>query len=646
MPMGGYNSQVAPGGTPAYAGATAEQFGAGLGVALENVGEAVDRLKERHQQDQAASAGLQFAKDSGDIDTIAQQQRDSNPNPGAAGHTDAVIGELDKRAQASLGQITDRRVRQVYEQQYAELRTRVHGREDAWESGQRIDRQVSDFDQAGTQLANNQATAPTADGFAEGLTAIDRQAHLQIPNADLANKAALEQKRKLATAWGNAMVRTDRPTLSAVLDKGLLNPYLEPKDIESLRSGIQVEDRHDAAEARAKAAQAEAQTRESLTNFGHRIELGDQPSDAEFAQMEKAATTLPDQGGKLFDVQAWHSQVQINRETRDWTPAQFNLELNNLRAKGDKRTTAENIQLKQLETIAPSRVSAFNSDPQGWAANSGAPAPGLDHPQELVAWARSLRKSAGLGYTPYLSEAQAQPLKERIASGGPAGVVEVAGELRNTFQDAGVAGEIARQWGNKDLELLVGLQTSTAAMVARGASVISRNPKLVSDPDNADTFNRVFDDVAGAIPADLRTPVFNAAKRIWAAKADEVHADGPSDSGFRSAISAAMGRAGGAGGLGEFRGKRLWLAPGMAQGDFETRLARANIHELDQAAGGSPPFYTGTNGKPTTAIDFRAHPETRLETVAPGVYRLLDARGHAFVDKAGKPWLLDTGKLP
>lgn len=654
-----YRASVSPGGSPVYSGANADAFGAGVGRAITGIGEGIDRIKQINRENEASQAGVEMAQLTGDLDVYAQQQRDQAA-PGGEGHTEAVLKQIDASTETALGQIKDERVRMAYKGRYAEFRGRVIARETSWQSAARIDHLVSGIDKTGTIYANQQATAPTPEGLDLALGNVDTQVGLLDTSEDLKDKLAREQKRKIVVAWGNAMVDKDHAALEPVIASGVLNPYLEPEDIERLRSGVLIEGRRQEAAVKAQHAADEADAREKISLFNKRIEAGDMPDDAEFSQYSALAKTFGLEGQE-FDVGVRHSEVIVNRETRDWTPVQFDQAINNLRAKGDKLSTAENVQLAQLEKIRGARVQDFVDNPQGYAARIGKPAPVLDwqSPSQSavdarVTWARSIARSAGLPNPPYLSGEEMRPLRER-ADQGAAGKLDVSQQLRERF-GAGVGAEIARQLepDDKAMQLMVGLPDVTAKRYGLGIQARARNPKLFNRGDALE----IFQDYAGAIPPALRTPVFEAASNIASAIVDQ-KGGGEFDKGaFRDAVNWATGatsRAGTdfTGGIGDWKGNKIWLPPRVSMATFNTKIARATGAQIVGAAvneRGEPTNmaarYMGVDGKPGRNLEPNEWKQLQFETVSPGVYRVRGPIGGVLVDSKGRPWMFDARRLP
>jgi hypothetical protein len=661
-----YQSQLGVSGGPVLSGADPEAFGAAVGRGLEQAGETIDRsihlLREKNRDSEAAAAGVALAQASTSIDNQATDARDA-AEPGAAGHTETIVKSIDDVTAQNLGSIKDPHIRAAFAERYAELKDRVGTREYGWEATQRVGKLVTDVDQQGTQYANAQASSPNVGSFVQSLHDVATTVGALTMPGDMKEKITREQQRKIAVAFANSLQDKDPHSLIETLDKGTLNAYLEPEDIRTLRSGGDVEIRRLEAAARQKRSQEEADARERISVLGKRIGAGDYSiSDNEF---KAAADDAKKYGleGPGFDLADWKDKRDVVRETRDWTPGQWHSAINELAAKGDKLTTPESVRLNHLRELGGPAVDRFNSDPFAAAANAGNAAPDVDwtNPdpaavQKRVSWARSYAQASGLQNVPYLSNDELKAVRDRVGQ-GPVGQLEVAADLRKSFGVA-VGTEVAKQVDRNDkgLQLMIGLVPQAAELYRKGIDALQRNPKLFAGGEgDADRAREIFNEYAVGIPPELRTPVLNVARGITAAAGDTEHRSSLEGDEFEATFRAAIHRAAGAIGVGDkqtggfvnWMGRRAWLPPTMGQREFQQRLSRAGPNEWKQAAGGSPPYYMGPNGKlvPLSDDQIKRLGSYTLDSVSPGVYQPLGADGHHLVDKNGQVWSFDVRKL-
>jgi hypothetical protein len=550
------------------------------------------------------------------------------------------------------------------QQRYADLRDRVGTREYAWEATARVGKLVNDVDQQGTQYADAQDSQARARARSRSrsMTSRRRSSALALSDDREAKgnpRAAAQDRRRLRQRAGR---QGSRKSLIEILDQGVLNTYLEPEDIKSLRSAADVEIRRLEAAARQKRSQEEADARERIQLIGKRIGAGDYSvSDGEF-QAAAADAKAFKLDGPGFDLADWKDKRDVVRETRDWTPAQWHQEINTLAAKGDKLNTPEGVRLNHLRELGGPAIERFNSDPAAAAANGGNPAPAVDwsNPdpnavQARVSWARSFAQAAGLPNAPYLTNDELKPVREQLGNGA-AGQLEVAAQLRHTF-GVGVGTEVAKQIDRNDktLQLFIGLEPQAAVMVRRGIDALKRNPKLFAGGQGDDERARqVWGEYASGIPAELQGPVYEAAKNITASAGDAVHRaslEGDEfEATFRNSIQRAAGQIGTGnertGGFVNWNGRRAWLPPTMGQNEFQQRISRAAPAAWKQAGAGVP-YYMGPNGKLAPLSDQQLGLLGRytLESVSPGIFRPIGADGRHLVDAHGQPWSFDVRKL-
>lgn len=659
---GGYQSQlgVQPAPLPGMSGSSS--IAQGLEDAGASVDNAIHLIKERDRDEQATSAGLRLAQVSAQMDKYATDAR-ANAAAGAAGHSAMIDAEFDKQANDALGQIRDNKLRRAFQERYAELKGNISGREYGWEAAQRIDKVAADYGDMTDVLSNGQQSNPDAIGLDVSLKTIETTGrHLSV-GADLQDKLIKEGQRKVVLGWANAMQDKNPHALVEALGKGLFNQYLQGTDIDTLRSGGLVEIRRLEAADRAQKSREEAQARETVNTFMHKLPDGYVPSDQETQQISGLIDKyhLED---KAWDLGVWKEQTLVNRETQSWQPEQWHQEINTLEAKGDKRTNAENIRLKLLEAKAPGAIARFNADPYAAAAAAGNPAPALDPAdpasiEHRVTWARAWAKSAGLVNVPYLNNDELKDLRER-ADQGPAGQLQVAAEIRSLVGVNPTASAIARQVdpNNSSLQLMIGLQPVFAQQYKVGADAVKANAvKWGVDQDDPEVLDQVWGQFQGAIPAELQPAVKEAGKAIAVGMAAQ--AGKPSLTGDELAEYYRIGlqRAGGLtgnyyhaatspGGFASWQGNMVWIPSSMTRADFSRRISRADAAQWSHAGGGDP-YYMGGDGKlvKMNAQQIAHLRDYRLETVNPGLYRLVGPDGGHVVTSKGQPFQFDIREL-
>lgn len=657
-----YQAQVGT-GSSSLSGASPEAFGAAVGRSLQYAGDVIEEIKrkerERDADEEATAATVQFARDGEEIDKAAIDAR-TVAEPGGKGHSEAVTKLIEERQAAALGAIKNPKIRNAMTERYANLRERVAGREYGWEAGERVRKLVDDIDTTGTIFANQQASAPDAASMVQSLDDVATSITL-LTGIDEGTKAKAikEQQRKIVGAWGNAMQLKDPATVRDALDKGLLNQYLEPEDINNLRAGALVEIRRQEAATRQKANEAEAAARERVQLLLKKTGDNYVPTEEEWAAAEQDVKTYKLEG-PAWDLGVAKDRGLVNRETRDWTPGQWRANIAALEAKGDKRTAGENIRLKHLSAAAPKAIGRFNSDPHAAAAAAGSPAPDIDGSpasiERRVTWARSYAAASGLQLVPYLNNEELKGYRDR-ASTGTAGQLDVAATLRGTF-GVSIATAISKQIDpdNQAMQLMIQLPPATALDYKVGDEAVKRNAKLFVGEIAAE----LHEDFAAAIPQQMRSAVFEAAKKIAAAELDRAGTAEPKDDEFaaayRRALHRAVGASGNAGGFVRWGEAPIWIPPEMPKDEALRRLSRANAEQIieahsdvDGSGPGGAPYYMGADGRRVKMTPEQAGQlirQGRLETVNPGIYRVVLEDGSHVGNKNGGYWQFNIRKLP
>jgi hypothetical protein len=678
-----YQPQLNPAGDSNFSGAP-EDIGAPIANALEYGGELMDqeihRRKELDRDMQATQAGVALANASEQLDKAAIDARD-NAGPAAAGHTASIEAMIDQTSQQALGQIRDPHIRQAFTKRWADLRNQIGTREYGWEAAKRVDYLTTNVKEATDTYARSQSTNPTLAALPNQLNAIHDTVY-STAGLDDAAKHAIVKEQQAAVVYSYAQGQIDKdPTelvgdpktgTPGILDSADFNQYLDPKQIDALRSSADVEMRRRAAEQRQEEARAKAAAVEQIGLLKKQAASGVVLTDDQIAQ----GTALAKQYGlesDEWDLGVLKDQNDVNRQYRTATPATLHHDLNELQAKvaAGKATAADQVRLKDLTAFAGPAIERFNSDPYAAAAAAGNPAPDLgdlEHPdpakiQARVSWARSFAASSGLVNVPYLSNDEAKIFTDRIKQ-GPAGQLDSSIALRNAFGGT-VAMQIVKQIapGNKDLELMVGLHPRVAELYKRGSAALeAKTVHLGSTSDqqqgqaDQQAMKDLFGAYAEAIPVDMQPALWRAAQNITAGVAAEWGHHEPTGDDLKGTFGQAMQRAGGmlgsagqgsaTGGFVNWEGHYAWLPQTMSRGEFQTRMSRAGKEDWVKAAGGEP-HYMGPDGKlkplSDSQIDQLAH--YRLQTVSPGVYRLIGPDGGHVVTKDGQPFQFDIRNL-
>lgn len=664
-----YRARTNPGGSTAFSGADPNAFGAAAWGAVANAGAEIHQIGEQHRarelQDQNAAAGLEFAKVSAELDQAEIDGR-SNAAPGAAGHTETISKLTDERAAQALGNIKDKRLRATWTARYAELKGNAHSRAYAFERATSTDHMVENVRETTRTLANGQANNPDGHGLQISLeTVATVWDNLQVPDA-VKEKGKRDDQREIASSFGSAMADRDPKSFLGDGKNGgilkLISPYLNPDDIDRLRTRGQAELARLEAKDRQTAAIEEAAYREDLSAFTKRVTvMADYTvKDSEFDDLAAKATKYGDKSA-LIDLANLRDVRNVALETRDYTPTQWASAVGELeKIAPAKRTAAQSLRLKHLQELRGPAESRFKSDPQGWATGAGTPPPSIDwenpsaeQGSARAQWNRGFQLSTGS--TPaLLGPQEISAFKQRVES-GIAGELEVAQTMRGVF---GVAdGKLALQQidkSNPRLALMINLPANSAKDYRLGFEALQRNSKF----DRKELANEYFNEVGSAVPPELRGPVWDAARAIAAAELDRAGNSDPGDddylAAFKRGVHRALGAAGTKGGMVRWIDAPIWIPPDMEKSDALSRLSRADALAImaagvtkDASKPASSPYYMGNDGKPVRfnerAVEMLK--QGKLESTAPGVFRVKLGDGGYVIDKNGQPWQFDIRKL-
>jgi hypothetical protein len=681
---GPYQPQLNPSVGSDFSGAPSGGIGQPIANALEYGGELLDqeihRRRELDRDMQATAAGVALAQASTELDKAAIDARES-AGPGGAGHTQSIDQMIDERSNQALVAIKDPHIRQVFQQRWAALKDQISTREYGWEAATRVDHLATNVKEATDTYARSQSADPTLTALPNQLASIAATIGSTAGLSD-DQKHALVKEQQAAVVYSYAQGQIDKDPTELIGDaktgkKGILespdfNQYLDPKQIDALRNSANVEVRRRDAEQRQQYDREKAAAAQQISLLKKQASSGVVLTDDQLAQGAALAKQF-DLGGDEWDLAVIKDQNDVNRQYRTATPTTLHHDLNELQAKvaAGKATAAEQVRLKNLQEFAEPAIARFNSDPFAAAAAAGDPAPelgDLTQPdpakvQARVTWARAFAQSSGLVNVPYLSNDEAKIFTDRIKQ-GPAGQLDASTTLRNAFGGS-VAMQIVKQIapGNKDLELMVGLHPRVAELYKRGSAALeAKTVHLGSTADqqtgqaDQQAMKDAFAAYAEAIPVDMQPALWRAAQNITAGVAAEWGHHEPTGDDLSGTFQQAMQRAGGmlgsagqgsaTGGFANWEGHYVWLPQNMGRAEFQTRMSRAGKADWVKAGGGEP-HYMGSDGKLTPLSDSQisqlAH--YRLQTVSPGVYRLLGPDGGHVVTKDGKPFQFDIRNL-
>ena len=562
----GYDSQIMPraGAMPRLS--SPESYGAGLADAVgRTAGEFHNREVRAYRLDrqekadrEAADFDHRFALHRQNMDGIARELR-ANAAPGGAGHLEAIDKAYSAAEQDLFSGITEEAVARSARSRWDQFRTQLLDGEGAFEEGQRIAKLVTDRTKAIDVAGNRVRTSTDPETYKQELGQI-------LEGIETIHGLPDGEKQKLRDYGEQVLgvgfvqqLQDSNPRLArAMLDAGTFN-HLQPKVVEALRNGADVEIRRQDAAAAHELAVARSQLADQVATVTEKASQGIDVT-AELPALRSAAEAAGDNS----TVAKLDGLARDSAFARGWstaTPLQREARLAELsRIPAAKRSENEQAELKWLADKRGALDGQFNRDPVSWAMeNAASKPPPLDRGLAARAqWARSVSQAYGRPM-PIFTANEAAELRAQSA-GSPAGQLEVA----NTLGALGGREAInaARQVapGDAMLERLVTLAPEDRAGVQNGVEVRKGNRALVDGEAGNDALAAFNDDVGQALalfPPAQRSAVFEAARNLYANRAARVGQGEYHDGNFRSWIPRALGAQ-----LTEWRGQKVLLPPG------------------------------------------------------------------------------------
>lgn len=650
-----YQPQVAPQATAGLPQAGADAFGAQVGAGIEKLGDTLHatdirayKIERQLKADQeAAAVAARMATQRLENDRAIVDMR-TNAAPGAAGHAEATTVMLAKQREAIGAGITEDDVRNRALARFDDYAASVGSAEYSFEVGQRVGKASTDVQHATDTTTNLLRTSTDPTVFARELkTGVQELRDMTGIPPDVRDKLIDDREQSYSLGHLNGMIdRGQAAAARALVDSGAFNGILTPEQVDRIRSGAEVEMRREAAATAHAATVEKAALADSVSTLKTLNSNGAEIPDGQLAGVQARLAALGDNSGAT-EIAVMRVQSGIAKETKPWTPKQFDTAINDLAGKA-KRTVDQDLRLAYLRQIRGARTTQFNANPGEWAASIGRPPPALNlgDPASIDArksWARSIAAAAGRP-VPFLSANEAAELSAR-ASSSPKERLAVANELAGFggFDAVTAARQVAPQ--DAMLGILVRLRPNDRAASLSGQDARKANPALIDGTAGNDARDRFQERVGGALglmPQGDVAAAFEVARNLYADWAVKSGAQGFDEATFGSFIHRALGgtkRTGTGewqGGVGDHNDAQVLLPANATQNEFATVLARVNWAADDRNA----PVWA--DGKPMTPAQIRRYvpvqrPDGRYEFRGPG--------NTVATVKGGGIWTLDLGKL-
>lgn len=657
----GYQQQVAARAQDVAVQVSPDQFGAGVGRAVSELGQTMHQAELRDYRIQRAATAdaeatdfaRRFAEFRVGLDETVRTAR-NGAAPGGAGHIEAIRASYDKGREALLAGITEDSVRRQAEAQIGAFQASLLEREGTWAEGKRVAKVVTDAQSLSDIGANRVRQMSDQGAYQEEVKA--GYAYVDSLNLSDDDKAKLRRElvdQKYALAYLNGLNDKDPALARGMIDAGTFNDVLEPQQLEQLRNGADVEIRRAAAAAEHEASMQKAAVREDIATLKEADQQGLEIDPARLTSARDAALAMGDKSTAL-ELDGMMANNAYAKVFRGQTPVQREARLAELTRK-EKPSAAEQRELKWLRDHAGPLDSEFNSDPVGYAAKYGTgssvpPAIDAADPQSFAArlqWRRQYSQATGRP-VPVFSDNELVPLRERVSSGAP-GRLEVLKALDTmpSAERAVAAAQIAPNDTSFRHEALI--QPFARATVYAGREKLQADRGFLSPDIKAPGGTRAKQllGIAGSeIDFALRgmQPAEAAAvKQIagqwlagWlSAKGRDINSLTPGD--IRNSALAALGgytkNGQTSGGIGHWAGGQPFIVPdGFNQPGFQNYVARQRA--ADDKKGAGPVDETGT---PFNLND--AYPVL----IGNGRYRWETPGGSTVLDKKGKVYTTRLG---
>lgn len=654
----GYEQQTGPSAGTMLPGRDSQEFGAGVGDALGQMGGQIHAQQVRafqvdkkiEQDRQLSDWSHRYALHKENMDGIAREAR-SQSDPGGAGHGGRVRQANEAARDKLFEGITDPAVRRMAEQQWDGFSGALYGQEDDWTEAQRIAKAHGNNVKARALMSSRVFHDPSKLGaeLQDGLLSIEM---LNAP-PDLKDKLAREFTIEAHDAAAQSLAATDPAGFRAAAQQGQFD-VLGADRLAQLDRSADVEIRaREHAEKAAQAAKA-ADFNERMNTVVKGVGDGQPIDDKVFEGLEKEAEDLGIKADKRYDLQQARVTNSVGREYRSATPIVIANDLAALDAKiakqGDKAPVELTLRRNALEKVLTSRRSQIGNDPLGEAAKSGVAVPAVDwnnpapgQVQGRVQAAYTAQRLYG-GQLTVLRPDEVAIFRGEYENGGPSKLKVLSGldRIPDAFARQAAAEQIAPK--DRQFQQMAQMRPEHRATVERGRQALAHNPKMLNpaegDPQGAAAtvteLNRDIDLALTAMQPDDAAAIKTSARQYYAGWLSGHGYKSVDEQFSREGYLVAIRAAGGGkvtptlstGGLGYWNGNPFWVPDGFGHEGFQLATRRDRLEQ--EKAGGGP---VQPDGK--TPFDLnKAWPVM----IAPGKYRW-DTKGGTVRDRRGGTYI-------
>lgn len=648
----GYQSRIMPqAGTPGPM-ASPDDFGAQVGRALGDLGDAVHRGKVQdfriarkvEADRQAAEFAKRWALQRQNMDGVVQHLRTNPSDPSYSTHAKQATDALDGAREGLLDGITEGEVRRRAETQINEYSGELGSREYVFAQGKATAKLLGDASDAVDIAANRVRRMQGEDPNTltnELKAAYELGDGLQNVDPEAKKKFREYADQRINTAYIQHLQDVNPRGAKAMLDSGAFD-FLPPPVLEQLRSGTDVEIRRADAAVASEAAAVKATYKDALgaarTDAGNGIDVSDR-----LPALYKQAEALGDQGD-MAAIKGLERESRFAKVFKGIAPLARQSRVQELQAIAEaKRSEDQKAELAWLVEKGPGLDSQWNSDPLGVVLRNGRPGeqpPPLDpaNPASYAARAGWTRRAAQqYGSMLPLTDAEKQAREVQYKQ-GVIGQKAVADDLSQF--GPGISRLAAQQLAPNDrfLQEVVRLPADTRDDAYEGKAASAADKTLLKtwasddDTEYASTVLAGFDQAMASVPQAQRNAIREVA---WNLAAAEVKRGQPLtgalfEKSLNRAIGADYGDGKQRGGIAGWTGRQFFVVPdGYTANAFATEL----FGWLRKYPGEAP---VNPDGKP---LDLKQARPVRL---ANGMYKFMvgendvkNRKGGPFVYKPG-----------
>ena len=594
---------------------TGEVIAGAIGAAAQGAGQIIAQNQAVNQQVEDIEYARNRALQDGDLarrqveietDLISEVAAlRGQAKPGGAGHTDAVRKLVDERYAPLLGDIGDEDLRNRYALSIARTSANIVSREDQFEIGARVEKQVEDFSAYRDGKANLLNRLPDGANMAAALGELDeRIAGLELPD-DAKAKLRRETVERYGVSAVQGVIRDDPKRASEMLASGAFDTLLDPGAFQSLSASAEAADAREANAAIKAQNEAAAAFKENATLL---IEQTNDGGDVDPGQLLTLAQQAEARGDKplAYDLNKAAGTAKVNAGFRDAPPLQISAAIGAIKAGANWRSQPEQVQkVEALEKqLTANRARAAN-DPLSFV--EGVAPLDFANPASVrnrMVQLRTAEKITGVRAQGPLTPDEVSPIMAQLRTGGAGDQYQVIRQL--SAGGATFALGALRQAAKGAPELQ---QIATLTMLGRdqvggatrarealnGLQILKTKPGLINEANAKALINSEFGTAIKQISdADVLNGVRRTADALYVQRAAQSGRENFDPDAYTQAYQDALGASGETGGVRSYGGKhKVVVARGLTANDMATLIARADDATFAKAAQGRVPWYAG-----------------------------------------------------